>query len=99
KLTREKVAHAVQRTKLSLINLILLLAISANLTAEVQTIDLWKGKVPGAIYNGDYHQTVNSDNGWTKMQFVTEPSMDFYPAPASKSTRSAVIICPGGGYW
>ena len=30
---------------------------------------------------------------------ITEPTLTFYPAPASKNTGTTVLVCPGGGYW
>jgi acetyl esterase/lipase len=79
--------------------LIFAVAIPTNLFGQSKEIKLWDGKIPGAIYNSDYHQTVDSLDNWTKMRFVTEPTLDMYLAPAQKATRTAVIICPGGGYW
>lgn len=78
--------------------LICLLALTDNLFGQSKVIDLWNGKVPGAIHNTDYHQTVDSLNNWIKMRFVTEPTLDMYPAPAESATGTAVVICPGGGY-
>ncbi len=79
--------------------LVCMVAFSGNLFAQTKVIDLWNGKVPGSIPNSDYKQTVDSDNNWTKMRFITDPSLDMYPAPSGKATGTAVIICPGGGYW
>jgi len=73
--------------------------LTINVSGQSKVIDIWNGKVPGAIRNPDYHQTVDSLNNWIKMRFVTEPTLDVYPAPAEKATGTAVIICPGGGYY
>jgi acetyl esterase/lipase len=81
------------------ITLYLLVLLAGNLVAQNKSIDLWKGQVPGAIPNTTYKQTVDSADNWIKMRFVTEPSLDVYPAPAEKANGTAVIICPGGGYW
>ncbi|PKQ46640.1 alpha/beta hydrolase [Confluentibacter flavum] len=75
------------------------IAIVANTFGQSQVIDLWNGKVPGAITNTDYQQIVDSADNWTKMRFVTNPTLDMYPAPKEMATGTAVIICPGGGYW
>ena len=69
-----------------------------NLSGQSKVIDLWNGKVPGAIPNANFKQTVDSSDNWTKMWFVTDPTLDMYPAPAEKATGTAVVICPGGGY-
>lgn len=70
-----------------------------NLSGQSKVIDLWNKKVPGAIQKANVKQTVDSLDNWIKMRFVTEPTLDMYPAPAEKATGTAVIICPGGGYW
>lgn len=75
------------------------LAIAGNLFSQSKVITLWNGKVPGAIPNADLKHTVDSADNWTKMRFVTDPTLDMYPAPADKATGTAVIICPGGAYW
>jgi acetyl esterase/lipase len=38
-------------------------------------------------------------DNWIKKKFVTDPKLHVYPAPVEKATGTAVIICPGGGYW
>lgn len=73
------------------------LSIGCQLNAQV--ISIWQGKVPGSKVNADYHQYVDSADGWVKMRLVTDPFMDMYPAPASIANGTAVVICPGGGYW
>ena len=76
-----------------------LIAITGNLSGQSKTIDLWNGKVPGAIYNANFKQIVDSSDNWIKMRFVTNPTLDMYPAPADIANGTSVIICPGGGYW
>ena len=46
------------------------------------TVLLWPDGAPGAV--GD--------------QDVDKPSLTLYPAGGPKATRTAVVICPGGGY-
>jgi acetyl esterase/lipase len=75
------------------------IAIWHNLSGQPTVIDIWQGKIPGAIENPSYKPLIDSGDNWIKMRFITHPVMDMYPAPADKSTGTAVIICPGGGYW
>jgi len=75
-----------------------LIVITCNLFGQSKVINLWDGKVPGAIHNPGYQQTVDSADNWIKMRFVSEPTLRMYPAPAQKATGTAIIICPGGGY-
>jgi len=44
---------------------------------------LWPDRAPGAKGNAD----------------VDKPSLTFHPAPKQKATGTAVIVCPGGGYY
>lgn len=81
------------------ITIMIIMVFSQMINGQTATINIWNGKVPGAIANADYKQTVDSKDNWTKMRFVTEPSIDVYPAVADKATGAAVIVCPGGGYW
>jgi acetyl esterase/lipase len=76
-----------------------MLLVALNLLGQSRVIEVWDGKAPGSIFNPDYKQTVDSANNWVKMRFVTNPTLDMYPAPAGKANGTAVIICPGGGYW
>ena len=75
-----------------------LIVLTGKLSGQGQVMDLWNGKIPGAIRDTNYKQTVDSLDNWYKMRFVSEPTLDVYPAPAEKATGTAIIICPGGGY-
>jgi acetyl esterase/lipase len=85
--------------KTVLLTVIVLASLTSLLMGQTTTIDIWHSKVPGAIANPDFKQFVDSANGWIKMRHVTDPSLDVYPAPKEIATGTAVIICPGGGYW
>lgn len=87
------------KLKFTSAGIICLQLIAGTLYAQKQSIDLWNGKITGAILNADYIQTVDSADNWIKMRFVTDPSLDMFPAPAEKANGTAVIICPGGAYW
>jgi acetyl esterase/lipase len=67
------------------------------------TVDLWPGKVPAdvGIKGQETIRTVQSPYvGPTKLiTNVVKPALVVYPAPEAKNTGTAMIICPGGGYW
>lgn len=90
---------SIQNLKPLVLICICQMAIVVNTFGQSQVIDLWNGKVSGAIVNTEYKQIVDSSDNWTKMRFVTNPTLDMYPAPKETATGTAVIICPGGGYW
>lgn len=71
---------------------------AGNLFSQSKVMNLWNGKVPGAIHNASYQQTIDSLDNWVRMRYVTEPTLTLYAPPAEKSTGTAVVICPGGGY-
>jgi acetyl esterase/lipase len=79
--------------------IIFLMAYTNHLSGQTNVIDIWQGKVPGALTNSGYKQSIDSEDNWVKMRHVTAPLLDMYPAPVEKSNKTAVIICPGGGYW
>lgn len=85
--------------KQTILTVFCFLAILGNLLGQDKVLDIWNGKIPGAIPNTDFVQTVDSADNWIKMRFITDPTMDMYQASSEKSTGTAVIICPGGGYW
>jgi acetyl esterase/lipase len=89
----------VLNLKQMVVVLICLFVTTNSLSGQSKIIDLWDGKVPGAIPNANFKQAIDSDDNWTKMRFVTDPSLDMYPSPVEKATGTAVIICPGGAYW
>ncbi len=70
----------------------------AGAYSQSKVIDIWNGKVPGSIANSDYKEVVDSAY-WIKLRFITNPSLQVYPAPADKNTGTAVVVCPGGSYY
>lgn len=75
-----------------------IIMIAASVFSQSKVIDIWNGKVPGSIPNPNYKQIVDSLH-WIKIRFVTKPTIQVYPAPADKNTGTAVVVCPGGGYY
>jgi enterochelin esterase-like enzyme/acetyl esterase/lipase len=84
--------------KKSMLLFFCLISLSGSLWAQSKVIDLWDGKVPGSIPNSTYRETVDSVL-WIKIRFVTNPTIQVYPAPAENNTGTAVVVCPGGGYY
>lgn len=67
-------------------------------------IPVWPGKPPGAVIEGDEVDTTKPDSNKVadkrliRLGNVSQPTLQFFPAPKAKNTGAAVIICPGGGY-
>jgi acetyl esterase/lipase len=75
-----------------------IIMIAASVFCQSEVIDIWNGKVPGSIPNPNYRQKVDSVY-WIKIRFVTNPTIQVFPAPTDKNTGTAVVVCPGGGYY
>ncbi len=69
---------------------------SAN--AQTKTIKLWPNGVPNSKANPSYIEQIDTNKYFISDSHISNPTLGYYPAPASKSTGTAVIICPGGGY-
>jgi acetyl esterase/lipase len=68
------------------------------LAGQPRIITLWPKGVPNSKYDPSYKTKIDSDQYWTWEQKISDPTLDYYPAPADKANGTAVIICPGGGY-
>jgi acetyl esterase/lipase len=69
-----------------------------QINAQTMAINIWKGQIPGSIKNSSYKEMLDTSGGWERISNVSIPRIDFYSAPSEKSTGTAVLICPGGGY-
>ena len=56
-------------------------------------VPLWPEGVPGQITNGGPESFVDG-----RISNVHEPTLTVFRAPAATATRTAIIVCPGGGY-
>lgn len=71
----------------------LLLAFSWQAHAQTAQLDLWPEGVPNYRANaGAEHRDGERINN------ISHPSLTVYPASVDRPARTAVIICPGGGY-
>jgi acetyl esterase/lipase len=73
------------------------------LAAEPLVVDLWPGKTPGDVgINGQETSQIRQSPlvGPTKIiTNVTKPTLTIYKPTWEKNTGTAMLICPGGGYW
>ena len=71
--------------------------------AEPLVVDLWPGKTPGDVgIKGQETSRIHQSPlvGPTKLiTNVTKPTLTIYRPAADKNTGTAMVICPGGGYW
>src|SRR5262249_43421384 len=82
--------------------LAVLLVVDAR-AAEPIVLDLWPGKTPADIgISGEESSRIYESPivGPTKLiTNVTKPTLTVYRPVEEKNTGTAMIICPGGGYW
>src|SRR5262249_15402269 len=75
----------------------------AVFAADPLVVDLWPGKVPGDIgIKGEETSRIHQSPlvGPTKLVTnVTKPTLTICRPSPEKNTGTAMIICPGGGYW
>ena len=71
--------------------------------APPMSVDLWPGKTPGDVgIKGEETSRIHPSPlvGPTKLiTNVSKPTLTIYPPPKDKNTGTAMLICPGGGYW
>jgi acetyl esterase/lipase len=71
--------------------------------AEPIVLDLWPGKTPGDVglkEQESFRILQSAIVGPTKLiTNVTRPTLTVYQPRREKNTGTAMVICPGGGYW
>jgi acetyl esterase/lipase len=93
----------VSRIALALSLLIGPLATNSARAAEPLVVDVWPGATPGDIgIKGKETSRIHQSPlvGPTRLiTNVTKPTITIYRPPPEKNTGTAMVICPGGGYW
>src|SRR5207302_4485944 len=77
--------------------------------AEPRVVEIWPGKVPdesGNIGPERFRMSPALDRKQVEVTEptrmitdVTKPTLTIYRPPKEKDTGTAILICPGGGYW
>jgi hypothetical protein len=71
--------------------------------ADPMVVDLWPGKVPGDIgIKGQETSRIHQSPlvGPTRLiTNVSRPTLTIYRPDQARNTGTAMVICPGGGYW
>jgi len=84
---------------LILLLLVTSLALNARTPAPA-VLKLWPGAVPGeqSFDASKVTPPAPRNDGLERIALVTDPTLTFYPAPAGSTSRTAVLVAPGGGY-
>ena len=86
------------KTSRFILSLFILLVFSNVAFSQTKTMDVWKGKIPGAINNPAVKEyTFDIRPGEPRIRDVKNPTIKVY-FPNEKRNGTAVLICPGGGY-
>ncbi|HXS55026.1 MAG TPA: alpha/beta hydrolase [Hanamia sp.] len=75
------------------------LLLAATTNAQQKVIQLYNGSAPGSenwTYNEKVYKPGTSD---ALIYNVSHPTLTVYPADPSTATGTAVIVCPGGGFF
>ena len=71
--------------------------------ADPLVVDLWPGKTPGDVgISGEEKSRIHQSPlvGPTRLiTNVTKPTLTIYQPAKEMNTGTAMLICPGGGYW
>ncbi len=63
------------------------------------TINLYDGKVPNSKPYNTKEVWEPQDNGDTIVHFTSQPTLSIFLPDKKIANGTAVVICPGGGYW
>jgi acetyl esterase/lipase len=84
--------------KKAVVNFIFLLCMTSNIQAQ-QTIPLYPGKIPNSLPYHTKEVWEPQSNGDTIVHYTSEPTLSVFLPEKGKANGTAIIICPGGGYW
>ena len=80
---------------------LLLICMSTPYANGQQEIPLWDGVAPGSEGFTATEVTEERDQNGTpnrRISQVSKPTLTVFPASTEKTSKAAVVICPGGGY-
>lgn len=75
-----------------------IIMITTSAFGQSKIIEVWNGKVPGSIPKPEYKQIIDSTY-YIKLRNISKPTIEVYPAAADNNSGTAVVVCPGGGYY
>ena len=79
--------------------IIILFALSMIDAKAQQEMPLYANGVPNSKPVPNTQKSETDKDGVLRISEVTVPTLTVYPAEKGKANGTAVIICPGGGYW
>lgn len=80
------------------ISILFTICIMQNMEAQ-KTIPLYEDNVPNSKPYNTKERWEPQDNGDTLVGLISQPTISVFLPEKQKANGTAVIICPGGGYW
>lgn len=80
-------------------SILLIIIISMKILNAQTTINLYDGEIPGSKPYTTKEQWIPQDNGDTIVSFTSVPTLTLFLPDKKIANGTAIIICPGGGYW
>jgi len=87
----------------------IIIAVQVGFAAEPEVIELWPGKPPDEVVDLGPERTrlspvldrkqVEVTNQTRLITDVSKPTIAIHRPSSAKDTGTAILICPGGGYW
>jgi acetyl esterase/lipase len=84
--------------KSSFLFLLILFNLFSQIMCSQTVIPLYADSVPNSKTTADEEKTEYS-NGVKTISKVSRPTLTVFLPPQNKANGTAVVICPGGGYW
>ena len=79
--------------------IVCLLFATVGANAQQKVIQMYNGAAPGSA-NWTYNeQEINAGTQNDLVYNVSKPTLTVFPADATKANGTAVIVCPGGGFF
>lgn len=72
---------------------------SCFMASAQQVIPLYPGKIPNAKPKPNEEYADTTSYGMLLVHKISRPTLTIFLPPKEKATGTAVVICPGGGYW
>ncbi|MFZ0452190.1 MAG: alpha/beta hydrolase [Ignavibacteriaceae bacterium] len=86
------------KKKISTFSAILIILVPLSAISQ-EKINVWPGKIPGAIEDTLYKEIdLSNETGIYRISKVKIPTLTIFTPPEGKANGTAVLICPGGGY-
>ncbi len=75
-----------------------LLIVLTPLASFAEILEIWPDAVPGQTEAKAAHDILTRDDGSSRVNKVTNPTLEVFLPSAEERNGAAIIICPGGGY-